>query len=139
MRVVLDTNIFVSALISTDGYAARAFDLWTHKKYDLVTSQNQLNELRRVSNYEHLKDRLSRTDMGKLINTLRYKALIVENLPKLNVSPDPDDNTILATGAAGQVQYIVSGDKGDMLDLGKVQGIPIVTAREFVRLFGSSP
>ncbi len=138
MRVVLDTNIFVSALISTDGYAAQTFDLWTHKKYDLVTSLNQLDELRRVSGYEHLRGRFRPADMGKLVNALRYKALVVENLPELDVSPDPDDNAILATGVAGGVQYIVSGDKSHMLDLVKVRGIPILTARRFVELFGSS-
>ena len=135
MRVVLDTNIFISALISKKGYAAQAFDLWTQKKYDLVTSQAQIDELRQVSRYEHLKDRFRRPEMGRLINALRYKALVVENLPELHLSPDPDDNLILATGIAGQVHYIVSGDKGDMLSLEAVQGIPILTAREFVRLF----
>ena len=97
MRVVLDTNIFVSALISSGSYAARAFDLWTNKAYDLVTSHDQIEELRRVSRYEHLKDRLRRPEVGALVNALRYKAIVVNALTEVNYSPDPDDNVILAS------------------------------------------
>jgi predicted nucleic acid-binding protein len=50
-------------------------------------------------------------------------------------SPDPDDNPILSAAIQGQVQYVVSGDKGHMLDLETVKGIPIVTVREFVSMF----
>jgi predicted nucleic acid-binding protein len=53
----------------------------------------------------------------------------------VHYSPDPKDNPILSTGIEGQVQYIVSGDKRDMLKLEKVKGIPILSVREFVGLF----
>lgn len=48
----------------------------------------------------------------------------------MSVSPDPDDNVILATAIAGQADLIVSGDKKHMLALGQVDGIPIVPAAE---------
>jgi predicted nucleic acid-binding protein len=53
----------------------------------------------------------------------------------VDYSPDPDDNPILSAAIKGQVQYVVSGDKGHMLDLETVKGIPIVTVREFVGTF----
>ena len=55
--------------------------------------------------------------------------MIVTILPDIDISPDPDDNLILATGVAGQVDMIVSGDKSDMLALGHIEGIPIVPPR----------
>ncbi|MEM7738459.1 MAG: putative toxin-antitoxin system toxin component, PIN family [Deinococcota bacterium] len=134
MQCVLDTNIFISALISPGGYAARALDLWLIKRYDMVTSQYQLNELRRVSRYARFKNRIRPTEMGTLINILQVKALVLDNLPYVDYSPDPDDNAILATALAGGAQYLVSGDKSDVLVLGKVDGTRILSARDFVNL-----
>ena len=56
------------------------------------------------------------------------------DLPEVNVSPDSKDSPILATAVAvaGGADLVVSGGKGDMLALGNVEGIPIVTAREAV-------
>lgn len=85
--------------------------------------------------YPHLKERFKPSTAGRLINRLRYNAVVLKEPPEVDYSPDPKDNSILAIGIAGQVQYIVSGDKRDMLELRKVEGIPIVTAREFVNLF----
>ena len=49
-------------------------------------------------------------------------------------SPDPDDNRILAIALAGQADYVVSGDRADMLSLGEVEGIPVMTARQAVEI-----
>ena len=58
--------------------------------------------------------------------------MVMADLPEVNVSPDSKDNPILATAVAGEADLLVSGDKGDMLALGNVEGIPIVTAREAI-------
>jgi len=55
---------------------------------------------------------------------------MVEPVPRLAVSPDPDDNPIIATAIAGGAQYLVTGDKSDILALIRVGSIRIVTARE---------
>lgn len=135
MRVVLDTNIFVSALMSREGLPVWGIRLWLEKRYDLVTSEWQIAELRRVSRYERVKPYVSHAEVGTLVNTLREKALVLDNLPSVNYSSDIDDNPILATAIKGQVQYVVSGDKAHMLDLNTVRGIPIIPVYEFVRLF----
>ena len=87
------------------------------------------------SNHFGIRGRLQRAEVGALVNALRYKAVVVGALPDADYSPDPDDNIILATGIAGGAQLIVSGDKGHMLNLGAVEGMPILSAREFVALF----
>ena len=53
---------------------------------------------------------------------------VVGDLPDVTASPDPDDNLILATAIAGRADLIVSGDKNDMLALGRIEGIPIIAA-----------
>ena len=59
--------------------------------------------------------------------------MFATDLPDINVSPDPKDNPILATGIAGQVDIIVSRDKRHMLALGHIEEIPIVSPHEAVR------
>ncbi|MEM6429877.1 MAG: putative toxin-antitoxin system toxin component, PIN family [Deinococcota bacterium] len=134
---MLDTNILISSLMSREGLPAYIVKLWLQKRYDLVTSTWQLNEVRRVSRYDTVKTFVNRVEVGALINALQIKALVLDNLPSVDYSPDPDDNAILATALAGGAQYLVSGDKSDVLVLDKVDGTHILSARDFVNLIDS--
>ncbi len=58
------------------------------------------------------------------------RAIVVEEIPKVDLSPDPDDNPVLAAAIAGGANLVGSGDKKHVLALGEVAGIPIVTARQ---------
>ena len=69
-----------------------------------------------------------------MLQTLQEDAEILQELPDINISPDPDDNAILATAIAGKTDDLVSGDQGDFLGLGEIEGVPIVTARMALRL-----
>ena len=101
----------------------------------LVTSLWQIEEFRRVSRYEHIRERLTRSEVGTFVNDLRKNALVLDGLPEVNYSPDPDDNPIIAAALAGEAQYIVSGDKKDVQALERVRGVQIVTIREFMEQF----
>ena len=89
-----------------------------------------------VTRREHIQKRLKPGDAGALINALRDKAAVLETLPRVDDSPDPDDNNILAAAIAGEAQYLVTGDKNDLQALVKVQGVRILAVGEFVTLFG---
>lgn len=115
----------------------QAVALWVDKRFDLVTSEWQIEELKSVSRYPRVERMVISHHLGAIVNRLRRYATVLEELPDVEYSPDPKDDPILATGIAGQVQCIVSGDKGDLLALGRFQGIPILTARDFVGLFGT--
>jgi hypothetical protein len=67
-----------------------------------------------------------------MINGLRYQALVLTDLPTLEVSPDPDDNPVLAMAVAGEEDFLVSGDKRDLLALKIIEKTKIVTARNFL-------
>ena len=132
VRIVLDTNIFVSALISPNGPPGRVLAAVKHEDegLTLVTSVAQLSELRVVLSRESLRPYIRREEAADLIRNLEAVGEVVTTaLPSVNVSPDPDDNLILGTAIAGRADMIVSGDKKHMLSLGgHVDGIPIVTA-----------
>jgi len=60
-------------------------------------------------------------------------ALVIDTLPDIRLSADPDDNAILATAIAADADLIVTGDKSHLLSLESAQGIPIVTPRAALR------
>ena len=134
MRIVLDTNIFVSALISGEGSPGQVLAAVRRERITLVTSTFQIEELRRVLARDRLKPHIRPEEADDLLYHLEAVGMVMSELPDIGLSPDPKDNPILATAVAGEAELIVSGDKGDMLALGQVEGIPIVNAREAISL-----
>jgi putative PIN family toxin of toxin-antitoxin system len=132
MRVVLDTGILIAALITTDTPPALIYQAWRKKRFELVTSEWQLDEFRRVSRYPKLRRFLKPAEAGNLVSGLRHQATILETLPTVELSPDPDDNPVLAMAEASQAHFLVTGDKKDLLALGTIGGTHIVSARQFV-------
>ena len=125
---MLDTNILVSALISRDGAPGRVLASIKRAGLTLVTSEAQLDELRSVVRRDRLRSHLRPQEAEDLISNLEAVGEVTRNLPDLNASQEPDDNPILATAIAGRADLVVSGDKKQMLALGDINGIPIVTA-----------
>ena len=80
------------------------------------------------------RDRLTPALAGRLINELRDLAIVMKDLPEVTVSPDPWDTYLLATAAAGGADFLVTGDKRDLLPLGRYAGAKIVTVRDFLVL-----
>jgi putative PIN family toxin of toxin-antitoxin system len=132
VRLVVDTNILVSALLSSASLPAHLIVLWREGRFDLLTSADQLDELMRVSRYPKIRERLAPALAGRLINELREIAVVVKDLPVVTVSPDPYDNFLLATAVAGSADFLVTGDKRDLLPLKLYEGAKIVTVREFL-------
>jgi len=137
VRAVLDTGILLAALITSGTPPDLIYRAWRKKAFDLVTSEWQLDELRRVSRYPRVRAFLKPAEVGALVNGLRHQATVLQNIPSIDLSPDPNDNPILATAIAGRVDYLVTGDKRDLLALGKVRTARILTARQFAVLLGA--
>ena len=122
MRIVLDTNILISSIIESRGPSARLVDAWLDEEaFILVTSTKQLEELLRVMGYDRLRKRIDESRSETLIDGLLHVATVVETLPEVDLSPDPDDNAIIGTALAGQADLIVTGDKRDLLSLKHIE------------------
>ena len=134
MRLVIDTNILVSALLAGTSLPAHLIDLWREGRFDLLTSAEQLDELMRVTRYPKIRERLTPALAGRLINELREIAVVVQNLPAIAVCADPYDNYLLAIAAAGAADFLVTGDKRDLLGLKLHEGARIITVRDFLTL-----
>ena len=133
MRIVLDTNVLVSALITKGTPPNLLYEAWSRGEFQLVTSRVQIAELTRVLAYERLRPYIEPTEAQTIAETIDAAAIVVEELPDVRLSPDPDDNAILAAAIAAAANLIVTGDRSHLLDLESVEGIPIVTPRAALR------
>ncbi|MDE0242888.1 MAG: putative toxin-antitoxin system toxin component, PIN family [bacterium] len=130
MRVVLDTNILIGALITKGTPPDRLYQAWKRGEIELVTSTAQIAELADVLSRQRLQRFLDADEAMAILENIGTRAVILERLPNVSLSPDPMDNRVLATALAGDADLIVSGDKKHVLALQEVDGIPILTARQ---------
>jgi len=136
-RMVLDTNVLVSALINPGGLPNQLLQHWENGDFTLVTSTGQLDEVERVLAYEKLRRFIRPEDAARLVANLRRLATFAGALPEIVASHDSSDNVILATAIAGHASHVVTGDKGDLLALKQVEGVSIITVREAIELLAS--
>jgi putative PIN family toxin of toxin-antitoxin system len=134
MRVILDTNVLVSALLAAGSVPAQLLDAWFEGKFTLLTSEEKLEELRRVTRYPRIRAYVDPATAGSLVNDLRHFAEVVSPLPRVDVSADPSDNFLLAMAEAGRADYLVTADKRDVLALRRHGVTRIVTARALLEV-----
>ena len=136
MRVILDTNVFISGLASRPSRSGRLLEQWQEGRFYLLCCEEQIAEIRRVSRYAKLTSRLNPPRVGSMVNDIRATAVMISKLPQVDLSPDPFDNYLLAMAQVGRADYLVTGDKADLLLLASHGATRIVTVREFADLLG---
>ncbi len=134
MRVVLDTNVLLSALLSPHGLPNTVYRAWKKDRFDLVTSATQIDELHRASRYAKFKDVLQPDRVGTKVNNMR-RSIMLDALPPLpegiEVS-DANDACLLAMALAGEADYLVTGDhRARLLQQGNFGRTRIVTPATF--------
>jgi uncharacterized protein len=136
MRVILDTNILCSALLTPGGPTDRLYRSWRDGRFVLLTSEQQLEEFRRVTRYPRLRRFIEPAAAGAMHNESRRLAVLIEKFPAVDASSDPADNFLLSMAQAGEANLLVTGDKHDLLGLGTFQRTRIVTVRQLLVLLG---
>ena len=131
IRLVLDTNVLVSALISTRSNPARLLDA-AGKNYSLFISKEILRELEDVISRD--KFGFSSEIIDSAIEAILSYSEVVNPEIKLDVvKSDPDDNSILECAIACGASYIVSDDK-HLLNLKEYENIKIITPKDAIDL-----
>jgi hypothetical protein len=131
MRVVLDSNILISALISPHHAPHRIYEAWRQRRFELITCREQLEELRRASRYPKLRLLVPAHSFGALMNLLQ-RATLVENFGERHVAVDPCDSYLLNLAEAAESDYLVTGDKrAGLLQRGQIGRARILTASNF--------
>jgi uncharacterized protein len=134
LRVVLDTNVFVSSLLSTEGTPAQLLNAWREGRYVLVTSPAIIAEVVEVLESPRISKKylIRHQDVENLVDVLKTDAVLVpgEAGVKGSVPRDPRDEMFLACAIDANADCIVSGNR-HLLDLQTFRGIPILTVNEF--------
>lgn len=134
MRVVLDTNILLSALMTRGTPPDRLYEAWRHGRFDLVSAEKQIDELREVVRRPFFQTRLRASEIGRMINDIRRLAAMCDTLPTVQRSPDPADDFLLAMCEASSADYLVTGDKSHLLALKRHRTTHILSARALAEL-----
>jgi uncharacterized protein len=129
-RVVLDTNVFISALLSSSGKPFASLS-WALDNATILTSRELISEL---------ATRLARSKFAKYVSEERRKDFVseiaalsvqIELSGALKACRDPDDDKLLEIAVLGQADCIVTGDQ-DLLVLDPFHGVRIITPAAFL-------
>jgi|TARA_Y100000310_G_scaffold121846_1_gene120545 hypothetical protein len=132
MRIVLDTNIFISGIFWEGNFSSKIIDLWKNKKLDLVSSIPLVEEL--VKTLSTFKIQMDKRMIKHWENMIIKNAIMVIPSKNFNIiEEDPDDNKILECAIEGNSDYIISQDK-HLLKLKEFKGIKIITPIEFLTI-----
>lgn len=131
-KVVLDTNVLISGVIAS-GYSAAILDAARREEIKLVTSLHLLEEFSEVITRRHIARKYPKAaeNAESLLDFLRAFAILTPGIPDSTaISPDRDDDFVLACADNEPVDCIVSGDP-HLLALKNHKGIPILTPKVF--------
>ncbi|MGA8364459.1 MAG: putative toxin-antitoxin system toxin component, PIN family [Solirubrobacteraceae bacterium] len=130
-RIVLDCNVFVSALLSPRGAPAQILEQWTDGDFDLVVSPLLLAELEKVLSRPKFRTSIDKIQVDALLTGLVEDAVLVDDPPpQVGLTLDPGDDYLLALAQKVNAQCIVSGDT-HLTQLADVNP-PVLMPREFL-------
>jgi uncharacterized protein len=132
MRVVLDTNIIVSAYLNEDGQPFRILKLALAGAIDLYASEPILDEYKELLHRKSYPMDLRRAAL--LLKKLRDASSLVKPAMKLSEATDPDDNIFLECAQAAKAEYLVTGNPRHFPTHWKYTRI--VLPRQFIELWG---
>ena len=134
IRIVADTNIFISGIFWEGNFSSQVIDLWKGGKIELVSSLPIVEEI--VRNLRGFKIEMDEENVKEWEQIILENAILVEPSEKLDiVKEDPDDNKFLEAAIVGNAEFIVTQDK-HLLKLKGFQRIKIVTPKEFLEILG---
>jgi uncharacterized protein len=140
MRVLLDTNILISYLLSPNRDIAWVVEEAIRGGYRLLFPESLLGEVvERARNKAYLAARIAPEQVQELVSILSQVAEIIPaitaEIPA--VTRDPKDDYLLAYALVGQADYLVTGDM-DLLVLEQIETTRIVTVRQFAEVISHS-
>jgi putative PIN family toxin of toxin-antitoxin system len=129
VRVVIDTNVFISGVFFT-GPPSRILEAWRDERIRIVVSPDILEEYRRVGDI--LISQFPGIDIGRILELLMNNSEIVspESLPD-PVCQDPDDDKFLSCALKSGARIIISGDK-HLLKASGYRGLQVISPRRFL-------
>ncbi len=133
MRVVLDTNAFISAVLF-EGRTAALLTLWQNGKIRPLLSAEILDEYLRVLAYPKFK--LTKKEIRSIMNReLLPYTVVVEPKARIKVATDPDDNEFIEAAVSGKAKFLISGDQA-LIAVKRVRNVQIISSTDFLDKYG---
>lgn len=131
MKVVFDTNIYISAFVFPGGNAEQAWFRAIHYDFELYTSIAILAELAKK-----LQEKFDweKQKIAQLITHISRIARVLKTTPSINILADTPDNRILECATEGKAKLLVTGDK-HLLKIGHYEDIKIIKLADFLLMF----
>jgi uncharacterized protein len=134
IRLILDTNVLVSANLNNDGLEALVVSFVLNRKLRLCVSKEILGEYERVLFYPRLK--FDPQEVRRFLNRLRRESILLKPHQRITESPDEADNRFLECAEAAAAGFLVTGNKRHFPKSWKTT--QVVNARELLGLIGAS-
>jgi uncharacterized protein len=139
---LLDTNVWVSALLNKDGLPARVVQAWRNDTIEVVTALPILEEIGDVLQRPRIKKkyRIEDEEIAQYLRLIAARATVVPVAGKMKLCRDPDDDVQLEAAIAGAARYLVTRDDDIKRDLGvmlemKRHGIQVLSVSRFLAAF----
>lgn len=140
-RVVLDANGLISGALAKDrpeSTMGRIMHAWEARVFQLIVSSPLLEEIERNLARLHFDGRVPQSDLDAFVSLLRqYAELTAVTTQITGVATHPEDDLILAAAVSARADQLVTGDK-QLLKLGALQGVTIISPRAFLDAFTAS-
>ena len=137
LRVVLDTNVVVSATLLPGSVPRRALDKGLDQGSILI-SIPVLLEIAEVLTREKFERYVTESERLRFLVALLKETELVEITEQIDVCRDPKDNKFLELAICGEADFIITGDD-DLLDLDPFRGVRIITPRDFLEASTQPP
>ena len=135
LKVVLDTNVFISGILTSQGPPGFILKAWREQVFDLIVSKDILKEIEQVLFYRKIRKRHGWSDkeIKAFIGAIPLFAIIVPGKEKAKVRlKDHADEKFLIASQEGKADFLVTGDK-ELLRLKNYQGTEILSPNDFVK------
>lgn len=130
-RVVIDSNVLISARLSPNGTPGRLLAAWLDGRFELIVSPTLLTELAGVLERPKFRRWLTVGETRALVRTLSTGATLIDDPPQEHHGlRDPDDAYLLTLARSAKADYLVSGD-GDLTSLSDPRP-PVITPADFL-------
>jgi len=140
MRVVLDTNVVVSAAVNPKGPPAQVIRAWRNRSFEWLTSPALLDELARTLHSPRVRCYMAwgEDEVAQFVSVVQQRVELVSPTNLIDaISADPSDNRVLEAAVAAQADYVVSGDH-HLLEVKTYEGVQIVTPARFVAILATT-
>jgi putative PIN family toxin of toxin-antitoxin system len=137
MKIVIDTNDFISALIGKK-HRDKLTIILSNPAIEIFADENLIGEIREVAYREKFRKYISIEDVDIFIEVISHRLIFIKSTSIFFDSPDPDDNYLLALAVDANADYLITGDKKDLISLSPFQGIWIIRLHQFLEILSKN-